>query len=106
MIKNKLYTKDFNSSVIVFCSFFLTSAVKPSVLIIGTVMVLLSIISAMYTPAVNAGIPLLVAESKIESANGYVTAVQTLSNGVAPILGGILYKCDSACHGCCNTAKV
>lgn len=90
--KNLMVIYDFSSSFIVLCLFFLMLAGKPSVLIIGVVMILLSIISAMYTPAVNASIPLLVAESKIESANGCVTAVQALSDAVAPILGGILYK--------------
>lgn len=73
--KNLMVIYDFSSSFIVFFLFFLMSAGKPSVPIIGVVMILLSIISAMYTPSVNACIPLLVAKSKIESANGCVTAV-------------------------------
>lgn len=89
--KNLMVIYDFSSSAIVICLFFLMLAGNPPVLIIGVVMILLSIISAMYTPSVNASIPLLVAESKIESANGSVTAVQALSDAVAPILGGILY---------------
>lgn len=50
----------------------------------------------MYTPAVNASIPLLVAENKIESANGCVTAVQALSDAVAPIiLRGTMQSTDT-----------
>lgn len=90
--RNLMVIYDFSSSFVIFCLFLLMSEGKPSVVMIGAVMVLLSIISTMYTPAVNASVPLLVAENKIESANGIVTAVQALSDVVAPILGGILYK--------------
>jgi len=90
--RNLMIIYDFSSSCIVLCLFLLMSAGKPSVVMIGVVMVLLSIISAMYTPSVNASVPLLVARNKIESANGIVTAVKSLSDVVAPILGGILYK--------------
>lgn len=90
--RNLMVIYDFSSSFIIFCLFLLMSEGKPSVVMIGVIMVLLSIISTMYTPAVNASVPSLVAENKIESANGIVTAVQALSDVVAPILGGILYK--------------
>lgn len=62
-----------------------------SVLGIGVVMVLLSIISAMYSPAVIASIPLLVKEQHLEQANGIVNGVQALAGVAAPVLGGILY---------------
>lgn len=90
--RNLMVIYDFISSIIILCLFFIMSAGILSVTIIGAVVILLSIISAMYTPTVTASIPLLVAGNKIESANGIVTAVQSLSNAVAPILGGILYK--------------
>jgi len=67
------------------------SAGNTSVMLIGVIMVLLSIVSALYTPAVTASIPLLVEERKLEGANGIVQAVQALSGVAAPILGGILY---------------
>ena len=50
------------------------------------------IISTMYTPTVTSSIPLLVAKSKIESANGIVTGIQAISDIIAPIIGGILFK--------------
>lgn len=90
--RNLMVIYDFISSIIILCLFLVMSTGIVSVTIIGAVVILLSIISAMYTPSVTASIPLLVAENKIESANGIVTAVQSLSNAVAPILGGILYK--------------
>ncbi len=90
--RNLMVIYDFISSFIVLVLFILMSAGNLSVILIGTVMVLLSFISAMYTPAVNASIPLLVPENKIESANGIVMAVQSLSAVAAPILGGLLYS--------------
>ena len=59
---------------------------------ISVIMIILSIISTMYTPTVTSSIPLLVAKSKIESANGIVTGIQAISDIIAPIIGGILFK--------------
>jgi len=89
--RNLMVIFDFTSSVVVFAFFAFLSAGNHSIVLIGAVMVLLSIISAMYTPAVTASIPLLVEEKKLEGANGIVQAVQALSGVVAPILGGVLY---------------
>ncbi|WP_243129962.1 MULTISPECIES: hypothetical protein [unclassified Clostridium] len=44
-------------------------------------MMLLSVISSMYEPAVTASIPLLVKEEHLEGANGLVNGVQALSIG-------------------------
>jgi len=89
--RNLMVIFDFSSSIIVFCFFLLLSGGNHSVMLIGVVMVLLSMISAMYTPAVTASIPLLVEEGKLEGGNGIVQAVQALSGVAAPIMGGILY---------------
>jgi len=89
--RNLMVIFDFSSSFIVLCLILLMSAGSRSVVLIGVVMVLLSIISAMYTPAVTASIPLLVEDSKLEGANGIVQAVQALSGVAAPVMGGILY---------------
>jgi len=89
--RNLMVIFDFSSSAIVFCFFLLLTGGNHSIILIGVVMVLLSIISAMYTPAVTASIPLLVEESKLEGANGIVQAVQALSGVAAPIMGGVLY---------------
>jgi MFS family permease len=62
-----------------------------SVFLIGTVMVLLGVVSAMETPNGAACIPLLVESHELEGANGIVQGVQALSGVAAPILGGILY---------------
>lgn len=89
--RNLMVIFDFSSSAIILCFFFLLPVVQRSVILIGIVMVLLSVISALYTPAVTASIPVLVEEGKLEGANGIVQAVQALSGVAAPIIGGILY---------------
>jgi len=89
--RNLMVIFDFTSSAIVLCLFRFMPTGNTSVVLIGVIMVLLSIVSALYTPAVTASIPLLVEENKLESANGIVQAVQALSSVAAPILGGILY---------------
>ena len=83
---------DFSSCAIILIFMLLLPIAHDSVVLIGTVMVLLSIVSALYTPVVTASIPLLVDEKKLESANGIVQAVQALSGAVAPVLGGVLFN--------------
>ena len=83
---------DFSSSAIIFGLMLLLPITGNSVVLIGIVMVLLSVISALYTPAVTASIPLLVDEKKLEGANGIVGAVQALSQAAAPFLGGVLFN--------------
>ena len=89
--RNLMVLFDFISSGIVLIFFIVLLTDNHSVLWIGLVMVLLSFISAMYTPAVMASIPLLVSEQKLEQANGIVNGVQALAGVTAPMLGGILY---------------
>ena len=89
--RNLMVIFDFTSSAIVLSLIILMSVGSISVFTAGTSMVLLSIVSALYTPAVTASIPLLVEEQKLEGANGLVQAVQALSAVAAPVLGGTLY---------------
>ena len=89
--RNLMVIFDFTSSSIVLCLILLMNAGNISVPAIGATMVLLSIISALYTPAVTASIPLLVEKHRLEGANGLVQAVQSLSAVAAPVFGGILY---------------
>jgi MFS family permease len=83
---------DFSSCAIIFIFMLLLPVTRNPVVLIGIVMILLSIISAFYTPAVTASVPLLVDEKKLESANGIVQAVQALSGAAAPVLGGVLFN--------------
>ena len=64
---------------------------QASVFAVGVVMVLLGIVGAMEMPNGTACVPLLVSQSRLESANGIIQAVQALSGIIAPILGGVLY---------------
>lgn len=89
--RNLMVLFDFISSLIVFCFFLVLSVGNDSVFIIGVVMTLLAMISAMYAPAVMASIPQLVLEDRLEQANGIVNGIQALSNVAAPVLGGVLY---------------
>jgi MFS family permease len=83
---------DFSSSAIIFSLLLLLPVTRNSVVLIAMVMILLSIISALYTPAVTASVPLLVDEKKLAGANGIVQAVQALSGAAAPVLGGVLFN--------------
>ncbi len=89
--RNLMVIFDFTSSIIVFIFFVVLAIGNSSILLIGVVMVLLSLVSAMYAPAVMASIPVLVEEEKLEQANGIVNGIQALSGVAAPVLGGILY---------------
>lgn len=89
--RNLMVLYDLISSIIILCFILLLTAGNTSVILIGVVMVLLATISSMYSPTVMASIPLLVAENKLEHANGIVNGVQALSGIAAPVLGGVLY---------------
>ena len=89
--RNLMVIFDFTSSAIVLSLILLRNKGGISIFTVGVTMVLLSIVSALYTPAVTASIPLLVEKGKLEGANGLVQAVQALSAVAAPVLGGILY---------------
>jgi MFS family permease len=70
---------------------FVMLAGHASVFAVGAVMVALGVVGAIETPNGTACIPLLVERSKLESANGIVQAVQSMSGIAAPVLGGALY---------------
>lgn len=91
--RNLMVLFDMISGVIICCLFLSLSVKEPSIIVIGTVMTLLTFISAMYTPAVLASIPLLVTNNKLEQANGIVQGIQALSQIAAPVLGGYCIVC-------------
>lgn len=82
---------DFTSSAVIFLYALLMARSLPIIPLTGIVMVILSVISSMYAPAVTASIPLLVEERRLEAANGMVNGVQALSNVAAPLIGGVCY---------------
>lgn len=89
--RNLMVVFDFTSSAIIFLYFLYLTASGFSIWSTAVVMILLSVISSMYQPAVTASIPLLVEQDKLEQANGLVNGVQALSNVAAPIAGGLMY---------------
>lgn len=89
--RNLMVIFDFTSSLLVLLLLLLLRAGTLTVFLVGAAMVLLAVVSALYTPAVTASIPLLVQENKLETANGLVQAVQAMSAVAAPVLGGVLY---------------
>jgi MFS family permease len=62
-----------------------------SVFAIGVVVILLGFGGAMASPTVMASVPLLVHEDTLEQANGVIQGVGSLSQIMAPVLGGMLY---------------
>lgn len=90
--RNLMVIFDFTSSSIVLVFSFILSAGNATIMFIGLTMTLLNIISSMYQPSVQASIPQLVKEDKLEKANGLVNGVGSLSNLAGPVLGGVLYS--------------
>ncbi len=89
--RNLMVIFDFSASAIVLLLLFLLSTGNAPVGVIGVVLAVLSLISAMYQPAVQASVPTLVSEKNLASANGIVNGVMALSGLLGPVLGGILY---------------
>ncbi len=89
--RNLMVVFDFSSSAIIFLYYVCLLYGNTSVALTGTVVVLLSLISSLYGPAVTASIPLLVEKNRLEAANGIVNGVQALSCVAAPVIGGIFY---------------
>lgn len=90
--RNLLVHYDIACGLSILLFFALLLANLPPVPLIAAVMVLLSIVSALYTPVVMASIPMLVRKEKLEQANGIVSGVQALSGIAAPVIGGIVYS--------------
>lgn len=65
---------------------------QTSIFVIAVAMILFGFVGAMDTPVVTAIIPSISASDKLESANGILQGVQSLSGIVAPVLGGLLYS--------------
>lgn len=65
---------------------------RTSILVIAIAMILFGFVGAMDTPVVTAIIPGISSSDKLESANGILQGVQSLSGIVAPVLGGLLYS--------------
>ena len=82
--RNIMVVLDFLTSLLVLGFGFILSD-KNAVPLIATVLVLLSIIQACYTPSVNSSVPLLQEEKNLVKANSVVNQVTMLANLIGPI---------------------
>ncbi|KPI53160.1 transporter [Clostridioides difficile] len=89
--RNLMVIFDFSSSVaVLILSLFLFND-NGSILLIGIIMTILSVISTMYQPTVQSSTPILVDNEHLINANGIVAGVASLTNIAGPVLGGVLY---------------
>lgn len=79
------------ANAIIAALLFLVIGTSESILAIGFLIFVLSIVGSFDTPVVGASIPLLVEEDQLEKINGMSNGILQLSNVVAPIIGGIFY---------------
>lgn len=82
---------DFSSSAVVLLLLLLLRLTNEPVLIVGVILAMLSVISSVYQPTVQASVPALVREENLPASNGIVNGVGALSNLLGPVLGGVLY---------------
>ncbi|NMS89201.1 MFS transporter [Clostridioides difficile] len=89
--RNLIVIFDFSSSVaVLILSVFLFND-NGSILLVGIIMTILSVISTMYQPTVQSSTPILVDNEHLINANGIVAGVASLTNIAGPVLGGVLY---------------
>jgi MFS family permease len=89
--RNLMVLLDFLNGAVVAALILLFLMDQASLVAITIVLILLSLISAVYQPTVQASVPMLVGEESLASANGLVSALNSLSSLCAPVLGGVLY---------------
>ena len=82
---------DFSSSTTVLVFLLLLGTGYAPVAVIAVFLVILSMISSMYQPAVQASVPVLISDKNLASGNGIVMGVSALSGLLGPVLGGALY---------------
>lgn len=89
--RNLMVIFDFCSSATVLVLFFLIRMQTASVVAVGVIVAVLSLISSVYQPTVQASIPQLASVENLEEANGVVNGVGALAGLLGPVLGGVLY---------------
>lgn len=90
--RNLMVIFDFTSCFIVFIFMLNLFSGNSSTILIGAIVTLLSIISILYQPTVQASIPSLVECDQLMKANGITSGVSAVTNFAGPILGGLLYS--------------
>lgn len=89
--RNLMVIFDFSSGLTVLILTVFLFSNNGSILLIGTIMTILSVISTMYQPTVQSSTPILVDNEHLINANGIVAGVAFLTNIAGPVLGGVLY---------------
>ena len=89
--RNIMVILDFSTAALVAVFGLLHASGNPAVLV-AIMLICLSVIQAFYQPAVQASIPVLSSTNNLLRANAIINQVQSLSNLIGPILGGMLYS--------------
>jgi MFS family permease len=89
--RNLMVILDFSAGAVVLILLMLLSAGLASIVAIGIILGLLSLISSGYQPTVQASVPNLVPADKLGPANGMVNGIGALSGMLGPVIGGVLY---------------
>lgn len=90
--KKMMVTFDVISGVLISIFAIILFSGNTTVLAIGILMTALTLISAMYQPAVQSSIPVLVPKELLLKSNGIISGVMSISNFIGPIVGGVLYS--------------
>jgi MFS family permease len=90
--RNLMVIFDFSSSAIIAALLLMINTGHSSVVVIGFALAMLSLISSMYQPTVQASVPALVSDENLASANGFVSGVGAISGLLGPVAGGVLYS--------------
>lgn len=88
--KNMMVILDMITTVVII-AFSILLNLGSVVVVIAILMMLFSVIQSIYQPVVQACMPAIVVKDHLEKANGIVSLVNSLSNLIGPLLGGILY---------------
>ncbi|WP_226682899.1 MFS transporter [Sutcliffiella horikoshii] len=90
--KKMMVTLDVISGTLIAIFAIILFSSNVTVVSIALLMTALTLISAMYQPAVQSSIPLLVPKELLLKSNGVISGVMSISNFIGPIVGGVLYS--------------
>lgn len=90
--KKLMVTLDAISGTLIAAFAILLVSNNVTVVAIAILMTALTLISAMYQPAVQSSIPVLVPKELLLKSNGVISGVMSISNFIGPIVGGVLYS--------------
>lgn len=89
--RNIMVVLDFSTALLVLIFGLLKSQINP-VILVSIVLIFLSSIQSIYQPSVQASIPVLASSKNLLTANAIINQVNSLSQLIGPIVGGLLYS--------------